>query len=102
MQSALFGFVEGIEIVPTTPSAVDTIHRIYVELARRGKGSSEQRLELSNLAEALIKKERLDAIVLAGTDFVSLFDESNTSFPAIDCAALHISAIFDRLLPAKS
>jgi aspartate/glutamate racemase len=46
----------------------------------------------------LCERERLDAIVLAGTDFVVLFDEGNTEFPSVDCAALHLRAIVDGLL----
>jgi aspartate/glutamate racemase len=40
----------------------------------------------------------LDLIVLAGTDLTLLFDDTNTSFPFIDCAALHIAAIAEGLL----
>jgi aspartate racemase len=39
------------------------------------------------------RRDNVDAIILAGTDLALLFNESNTEFPAIDCAALHIAEI---------
>ena len=97
IESALFGLVKDVEIVPLATAEVDHVHEIYVELARLGEGSAEQRQFLTGLAKSLIKREKLDAIILAGTDFVSLFNGSNTDFPAIDCAGLHIRAILNRL-----
>jgi aspartate racemase len=41
----------------------------------------------------------LNAIILAGTDLSFVFDESNTDFPHVDGARVHINAIMDELLP---
>jgi aspartate/glutamate racemase len=35
----------------------------------------------------------VDAIMLAGTDLALIFNETNTDFPHIDCARVHIQAI---------
>src|SRR5208337_3210295 len=43
-----------------------------------------------------------DAIVLAGTDLVVLFNSGNTDFPSIDCADLHIRAILNHILADTS
>jgi aspartate/glutamate racemase len=37
----------------------------------------------------------VDAILMAGTDLTLLFNDANTDFPHIDCAALHIQKILD-------
>jgi len=100
IESDLFGFVKDVEIVHAMPAEVDTIHQVYVELARRGEGSPEERQAITDLAKALVKREQLDAIVLAGTDFSSIFSDSNPDFPAVDCAELHIRTIVHRLLAA--
>jgi aspartate racemase len=39
----------------------------------------------------------VDAIVLAGTDLALIFNETNTDFPHVDCARVHIQAIMRRL-----
>jgi aspartate racemase len=98
MESALFGFVQGIEIIPAKPDETNHIHATYAELLRQGKGSEEQHKTLTSIAHTLLKRDRVDVIVLAGTDLALVFNSSNTDFPYIDCAALHIEAILNGLL----
>jgi aspartate racemase len=98
MESALFGFVHDVEIVHSRPDEVDYIHNAYMELAQTGKGTNEQRSNLRSLAHILLARDKVDTIVLAGTDMVMLFNEINTDFPFVDCAALHIAAIAKGLL----
>jgi len=74
MESALFGEVSEVEIIKSRPDEVDYIHNTYVELARTGKGSPEQHRALTALAHTLIKRDGIDAIVLAGTDLALLFN----------------------------
>jgi len=98
MESALFGEVREVEIIKWKTDEADYIHNTYVELARTGKGSEEQRRELTDLAHTALSRDAADAIVLAGTDLAVLFNESNSDFPCIDCAALHLRAILKELL----
>jgi aspartate racemase len=98
MESVLFGEVRGIEIIKSRPPEADYIHNTYVELARTGGGSEEQHRNLTALAHTLLKRDGVDAIILAGTDLALLFNETNTDFPSINCAALHLQAILKDLL----
>jgi aspartate racemase len=98
MESALFDEVNEVEIVKSRPHEVDFIHDTYVELARTGEGSEEQRRNLTALAHTLLKRDGVDTIILAGTDLALLFNETNTDFPYIDCAALHLHQILNGLL----
>ena len=54
---------------------------------------------LRDIAQAIPERERIDAVVLAGTDLNLIFDEANAGFPAFDCAAAQIDAILDRATP---
>jgi aspartate racemase len=98
IQTNLFGALPESTTIRPLPDEIDQIHEIYSRTASQGTGSEVDRQILTTLAHALIARESLDAIVLAGTDLTLLFDESNTSFPAIDCARLHIDAILKQLL----
>ena len=98
IESALFGFAGDVEIIYPRADEVDFIHRTYMELAQQGKGMRKQHNELTALAHTLLERDSVDTIVLAGTDLVLLFNETNTSFPFVDCAALHIAAITNGLL----
>lgn len=77
---------------------MDLIHEIYFRLATTGQGSAEDHGALTQLAHQLIGRHRLDAILLAGTDLSVIFNSSNTEFPYLDCAQVHIAAIMRRLL----
>ena len=98
MDSKLFGMVPSVEIVPSKPEEVEYIHRNYVELARTGKGTEEQQKGLTDLALRLRERDGVDAILFAGTDLALLFNDTNTRFPSVDCAGLHLKAIIRKML----
>lgn len=98
IETDLFGALRGKNIIRPQPREVDQIHEAYVRTAERGEGAEEDRQALTSLAHTLIQREGLDAIVLAGTDLALLFNPSNTTFPYVDCAQLHIDAIMDVIM----
>jgi aspartate racemase len=98
MDAKLFGLLDGVEVVACRPDEVDCIHEAYVGLLTSRPELEERRKGLTELACRLIERDGVDAIVLAGTDFAVLFNESNTEFPSLDCAALHLRAIVDGLM----
>jgi len=99
IETDLFGALPGENTVRPQLGEVDQIHEAYVRTASRGEGAEEDRQALTSLAHTLIQREGVEAIVFAGTDLALLFNESNTTFPFIDCAQLHIDAIMKRLFP---
>jgi aspartate racemase len=100
IESALFGELRNIEVIPPSPPEIDFIHNTYVELASTGKPSADgqQHRDLTTLAQTLIRRESLDAIIFAGTDLSLVFSSANTDFPHFDCASLHLHLILQRLL----
>jgi aspartate racemase len=98
MESGLFGMAGEVEIIKTTPEETNLVHTIYVELTRVRRGTDEQHRKLTALAHTLCQREGAEAILFAGTDLSLVFDEGNTDFPHIDCAAVHVKAIVDGLL----
>jgi aspartate racemase len=100
IESALFGELHNTEVISPAPPEVDFIHNTYVELARTGKPSADgqQHRNLTALAQTLIRRESLDAIIFAGTDLSLIFNPANTDFPYVDCAALHLHSILHNLL----
>lgn len=93
VNSAMFGALTSAEVVPPRPHEVDYIHETYYRLASTGVGGTAEREGLTRLAETLIRRESLDAVILAGTDLALIFDESNTPFPHVDCARIHLDEI---------
>jgi aspartate racemase len=97
MESDLFGALSGVEVVRPVPEDLDVIHKTYVELAAAGEASAEKYEKLTALAYRLVSRYSVDAILLAGTDLTLLFNEGNTDFPHVDCAALHTREILREL-----
>lgn len=93
IESRLFGALEGIAIVDPQPPEIDEIHRIYLELAQKGACTTEDADRLREIAHTLIRRDGIEAVLLAGTDLNLIFDERTAGFPAIDCAKAHIDAI---------
>jgi aspartate racemase len=88
VESRMFGMLEGVEVI--VPDQVQAIHDAYMQTVH---GGTEGRAVLSKIAHEL----PVDAIVLAGTDLALIFDETNTDFPHIDGAKVHIQAILREL-----
>jgi aspartate racemase len=101
IESDLFGSLSGVEVVRPMPEEVDVIHKTYVELAATGEPSVEKREKLISLAHRLVTRDAVDTILLAGTDLTLFFNESNTDFPTVECAALHIRKILREVTRAS-
>ena len=94
----LFGYLDGVEIVDPKPEEIDYIHETYFQIASGGAGSDAQRRGLTQIAQRLCAEQSVEGVVLAGTDLSTIFDETNTNFPYIDCAQVHIRAILRALV----
>jgi aspartate racemase len=99
METKLFNGLEGIEVILPNPDEITFIHETYTAIARARQGTPKQIVGLRNLAKTLIVRDQLDAVVLAGTDLSVVFNETDTDFPAIDCARIHVDAIVRALEP---
>jgi|EP01046_Picozoa_sp_COSAG06_P024641 aspartate racemase len=77
--------------------AGDTYNEIARSVAATPEQREAQRARLVAQAETLIKRDGVEAILLAGTDLSAVFNANNTPFPHLDCAAVHIDAIMRRL-----
>lgn len=99
VETKLFGRLRDVEVVTPTPKEVDLINDIYVRIVEQEKASEEDRASLRTLAHTLLDRERLDAILLAGTDLSFVFNPENTDFPHLDGARTHIDTIIQKLTP---
>src|SRR5580698_5592111 len=78
VESGMFGYVDTAEFVLPQPDEIARIHETYVAIARAGAGTPEQHRTLTDIAQTLIIREDLDAVLLAGTDLSLVFNEANT------------------------
>jgi len=99
IETELFGALDSFDVIPPRPQEIDEIHRVYLELATAGRTSAANVEALREIARDIRRRDRVDAVVLAGTDLNLIFDEASAGFPAFDCASAHIGTILDRATP---
>ena len=102
IDAQLFGRLSDREVITPTRDEVDLIADTYDRVIKEGRASDENFNLLRTLAHTLIERERLDGIVLAGTDLAFVFNPSNTDFPHVDGARVHVEAIMHQICPSPA
>lgn len=96
VESDFFGRLDGVEVVRPSAEEITFINDTYVKIAGSGHATPDQHTALTAIAQRLCQRDRVEAVLLAGTDLSLLFNERNTDFPNVDCARVHIQAIMRR------
>ena len=92
----------GIEVVTPDAGERGWVHERYVGQLLKGDFREETRREFIELVDRLRRDERIEAVVLGGTELPLLLKEpSIAGVPALDTTALHVAAIVQRLLAAR-
>src|SRR5215510_2868091 len=94
MQSRLYGGVSAVEVVLPQGESFDATHNAYVAMATAGQADDQQRELLFSVGNDLCRKQGAETVVLAGTDLFLAFEGYDCGFPTIDCARVHIDALF--------
>jgi aspartate racemase len=93
VESNMYGRLQGVDVVRPRDSELAFIHDAYTQLAHSGTTSAEHREQFVALADTLQRRDGVEAIVLAGTDFAIMFNAANTPFAHVDCTRAHIDVI---------
>lgn len=101
METRLFGTLPNVDVITPSSNEVDLVSNMYSRIVEDERASSEDYETLRALAHTLIDRERLDAILLAGTDLSFVFSPENADFPHLDGARTHIAAIMQQLSPQR-
>jgi len=93
METKFYSGISTAEVISPVGRALDDVDAAYVSMAASGHVTSSQRVIFDLACEQLIKTEKVDAVMLGGTDLVLVYNEHQTEFPIVDCAAIHVDAI---------
>jgi aspartate racemase len=96
MQSGLYGGITSARIVRPEGAALDTVHNTYVAMASAGRVTEAQRRVFFSVGQHLHQTQGAEAIVLGGTDLFLAFAGQECGFPVIDCADVHVEALYRR------
>jgi aspartate racemase len=95
MNTKLYGGVGTAELVAPEGEMFDQVGAAYMAMAQAGKVTDHQR-EIFFTAGAALMKRGVEAIMLGGTDLFLAFAGKERPFPLVDCADIHVEAIFAR------
>jgi len=93
METRFFSGINTAEVIVPKGSALDEVHSAYVSMAASGQVTNNQRAVFDSACDWFINQAHVDAIMLGGTDLALVYQEGQTPFPIVDCAAIHVDSI---------
>ena len=93
MQTRFYSGISGAEVIAPEGTALDEVHTAYVAMATAGQATDAQRAVFDSACDWLINEAQVDAVMMGGTDLALIYQAGKTSFPIVDCAAVHVDAI---------
>jgi aspartate racemase len=94
MESRIYGAIASAQVVLPDGDTLDRVHRSYVEMATAGRVTDAQRQVFFSVGRELCRNHGADGVVLAGTDLFLAFEGQDCGFPVLDCAEVHVDAIY--------
>jgi aspartate racemase len=94
MDTKLYGGVSTAELIAPEGAARDEVSGAYTSMAGVGRVTDQQREIFFREARRLIKEQGVEAIMLGGTDLFLAFQGHKPEFRLVDCADIHVDAIF--------
>ncbi len=102
MQGILYPKVfsrEGIEVVAPAPEEQDYIHQVYFEELVKGIVLPETRQKLLAILDRLHTEQKIQGLILGGTELSLIFRESEAlGLPILDTTRIHVNSIVAELL----
>jgi aspartate racemase len=94
METGLYGGISSAEIVLPQGEVLEQIHTSYLEMAIAGRVTDAQRRVFFSIGQQLCREQGAEAVMLGGTDLFLAFAGQDCGFPVIDCAVIHVEALY--------
>jgi aspartate racemase len=96
METGLYGGITSVRIVRPTDDELEQVHDAYVTMAMAGRVTDAQRSVFFTAGQHLCRTQGAEAVVLGGTDLFLAFAGQDCGFQVLDCAEIHVDALFRR------
>jgi aspartate racemase len=94
METRLYGGILSARVLLPEGEALEQVHTNYLEMAIAGRVTDSQRRVFFSIGQHLCRGQGAEAVILGGTDLFLAFDGQDCGFPVIDCAKVHIDALY--------
>ena len=95
METRMYGAISSAAVVVPEGEALDEVHKNYAEMATVGRVTDAQRRVFFAAGEDLCRRGA-EVVLLGGTDLFLAFQGHDCGFPVLDCAEVHVEAIYER------
>jgi aspartate racemase len=99
METALYGGIPTAQVVRPEGDALEEVDNNYAEMAVAGHVTEAQRRVFFSVGRRLCQVQDAEAVILGGTDLFLAFAGEECGFPVIDCAEVHVEALYQRSTP---
>jgi aspartate racemase len=98
METRLYGAISSATVVVPQGAELDEVHENYAAMATAGRVNDSQRRVFFAAGERLCREQGAEVVLLGGTDLFLAFQGRDTDFPVLDCADVHVEAIYQASL----
>lgn len=103
METRLYGAISSATVVAPRGAELEEVHANYAAMAAAGRVDDAQRRVFFTAGERLCRDQGAEVVLLGGTDLFLAFQGPDAGFPVLDCADVHVEAIYQASLrPAAS
>ena len=90
---------EHIEVIAPSSTEQEFIHSIYMNELVKGIFQPSTKMKLEEIIEGMVLKDKLDGIILAGTELpLILTESSHKGIPLLDTTQLHVQRIVETII----
>ena len=98
METQLYGAISSAKVVVPAGAELDEVHANYGAMATAGRVNDAQRRVFFAAGERLCCEQGAEVVLLGGTDLFLAFQGRTVDFPVLDCADVHVDAIYEASL----
>jgi aspartate racemase len=98
METRLYGAISSAAVVVPRGDELGEVHQNYAAMATAGRVNDAQRQVFFAAGERLCREQGAEVVLLGGTDLFLAFRGRDASFPVMDCADVHVEAIYQASL----
>ena len=95
MESKFYSGITSAEVFLPEGTLLEKVHKSYVDMATLGSANDEQRKVFELACNQFLKINKVDAVMLGGTDLALVYHASNVDFELVDCAKIHAQELFN-------
>jgi aspartate racemase len=95
MESKFYAGITSAEVILPEENLLEEVHKSYVDMATLGSANDEQRKVFELACDQFLKINKVDAVMLGGTDLALVYHASNVDFKRVDHAEIQAQKLFD-------